>query len=78
MAVASYLEEFWRNNKKHESLLDGDKEAEKLSRQALEEQEKELGERPPDTLTSVYCLAHLLQTLHQYAEVAGIYQRGCD
>jgi hypothetical protein len=78
ITVASYLVEFWRNNKQRESQLNGDKEAEKLNRQAFEEREKELGERHPNTLISVYCLAHLLQTLRQYTEVTGLYQRARD
>ncbi|KAJ8112893.1 hypothetical protein OPT61_g4848 [Boeremia exigua] len=52
--------------------------AEQLNRRALEGREKELGERHPDTLTSVYCLAHLLHTLRQYAEAAELYQQACD
>jgi predicted 2-oxoglutarate/Fe(II)-dependent dioxygenase YbiX len=39
--VASYLHELWRNNKKRQSLLSWDKKAEKLTRQALEEWEKD-------------------------------------
>jgi hypothetical protein len=35
-------------------------EVEKLSRQALEGSEKELGAQHPDTLTSIYCFAYLL------------------
>jgi hypothetical protein len=76
--VASYLYEFWRNNKKRVSLLNWDKMAEKLNRQALEERKKGLGEGHSDTLTSVYCLAHPLQTLRQYTELAGLYQKACD
>jgi tetratricopeptide (TPR) repeat protein len=52
--------------------------AEQLNQRALEGYKKELGERHPSTLTSVYCLAHLLHTLHQYTEAAELYQQACD
>ncbi|KAF2176095.1 hypothetical protein K469DRAFT_646230, partial [Zopfia rhizophila CBS 207.26] len=34
-----------------------------------------LGNEHPDTLTSVYCLAHLLAHLHRYDEALSLYQR---
>jgi tetratricopeptide (TPR) repeat protein len=54
------------------------KEAEKLNQRALEGREEKLGVRHPDTLTSAYCLAHLMHTLRQYTEAAELYQRACD
>jgi tetratricopeptide (TPR) repeat protein len=50
-------------------------EAEKLNRRALEGYEKELGVHHPDTLTSVYCLAHLLHTMKRYTEAEELYHR---
>ncbi|KAF2733217.1 tetratricopeptide repeat domain protein, partial [Polyplosphaeria fusca] len=45
---------------------------------ALEGYEKALGKDHPDTLTSVYCLAHLLHTTRRYTEAAELYQRAYD
>jgi hypothetical protein len=50
-------------------------DAEKLNRRALEGREKELGVHHPDTLTSVYCLAHLLHMTERYAEATELYER---
>ncbi|EMD91637.1 hypothetical protein COCC4DRAFT_111584, partial [Bipolaris maydis ATCC 48331] len=37
--------------------------------------EKALGKDHPNTLTSVYCLAHLDHTTRRYLEAAELYQR---
>ncbi|ENH98633.1 hypothetical protein COCC4DRAFT_93849, partial [Bipolaris maydis ATCC 48331] len=39
---------------------------------------KVLGREHPDTLGSVYCLAHLLATLYDYRESLDLYSRACD
>jgi hypothetical protein len=39
-------------------------EAESMNRQTLAWRDRVLGPEHPDTLTSVYCLAHLLANLH--------------
>jgi hypothetical protein len=48
-----------------------------MNRQTLALQEKVLGHEHPDTLTSVYCLAHLLSTSHCYNESLALYKRAC-
>jgi tetratricopeptide (TPR) repeat protein len=56
------------------------KEAEELSRRALEGREKVLGKDHPDTLDSVYGLAYLLPHLCGYDEALTLYQKallGC-
>ncbi|KAF2176103.1 hypothetical protein K469DRAFT_608402, partial [Zopfia rhizophila CBS 207.26] len=40
--------------------------------------EKVLGPEHPDTLTSVYCLAHLLANQRRRAESLALYKRACD
>jgi hypothetical protein len=52
-------------------------EAEAMNRQTLALKEKVLGPEHPDTLTSVYCLAHLLSTRHRYNESLTLYERAC-
>jgi len=49
--------------------------AEEMNRRALEGREKALGKDHPDTLTSVYCLAHLLHYQHRYQEALALYHR---
>jgi Tetratricopeptide repeat len=48
-----------------------------MNRRALEGREKALGPEHPDTLTSVYCLAHLLHGHRQYDDSSTLYQRAC-
>ncbi|KAF2818262.1 hypothetical protein CC86DRAFT_309553, partial [Ophiobolus disseminans] len=51
-------------------------EAETMHRQTLARSEKKvLGHEHPDTLTSVYCLAHLLAHRHRYEESLVLYNR---
>ncbi|ENH99051.1 hypothetical protein COCC4DRAFT_154204, partial [Bipolaris maydis ATCC 48331] len=40
--------------------------------------EEVLGREHPDTLSSVYCLAHMLATLCDYKESLNLYNRACD
>ena len=49
--------------------------AEEMNRRALEGREKVLGNKHPDTLTSVYCLAHLLHQKKDYAMAITLYER---
>jgi tetratricopeptide (TPR) repeat protein len=49
--------------------------AEEMNRRALEGYEKVLGMEHPSTLTSVYCLASLLQATRQYDIASKLYQR---
>jgi hypothetical protein len=49
--------------------------AEAMHRQTLARREKVLGHEHPDTLTSVYCLAHLLAHQHRYHEALALYDR---
>ena len=49
-----------------------------MHRQALEGYEKVLGREHPDTLISVYCLAHLLHQRKQYESASELYQRAYD
>ena len=46
-----------------------------MNRQTLAISEEVLGKTHPDTLTSVYCLAHLLQKKEEYEEASILYQR---
>jgi hypothetical protein len=39
--------------------------------------EEVLGKTHPDTLTSVHCLAYLLQKKQEYEEASLLYQRAC-
>jgi Tetratricopeptide repeat len=48
-----------------------------MHRQTLATREKVLGEEHPDTLTSVYCLAHLLANQYRNDESAALYERAC-
>jgi hypothetical protein len=52
-------------------------EAEAMNRETLARSEKVLGREHPDTLTSVYCLAHLLVGKHCYEESLVLYKRAC-
>jgi hypothetical protein len=52
-------------------------EAESMHRQTLATREKVLGVEHPDTLTTVYCLAHLLANQRQYDESIALYKRAC-
>ena len=52
-------------------------EAEAMHRQALEGYEKVLGSEHLHTLTSVYCLAHLLANRYLYGESLDLYDRAC-
>jgi tetratricopeptide (TPR) repeat protein len=53
-------------------------EAESLNRQTLELSEEVLGKTHPETLTSVYCLAYLLQSRKEYEEASILYERACS
>jgi hypothetical protein len=48
-----------------------------MNRQTLARREKVLGAEHPDTLTSMYCLAHLLGSRHCYDESTALYERAC-
>jgi hypothetical protein len=48
-----------------------------MNRQTLALCEKVLGPKHLDTLTSVYCLAHLLAIRHHYKESLALYERAC-
>ncbi|OCK88791.1 uncharacterized protein K441DRAFT_587010 [Cenococcum geophilum 1.58] len=48
-----------------------------MNRRALEGTEKVLGKEHPNTLTSVYRLAHLFQERGQYKDALSLYQRAC-
>ncbi|KAG9383208.1 kinesin light chain [Pyrenophora tritici-repentis] len=50
-------------------------EAEAMNRQTLARRENVLGPEHPDTLTSVYYLAHLLAKQHRVDESLLLYQR---
>ena len=50
-------------------------EAEEMNRRALEGREKELGLNHPDTLSSVYCLAYLLDARDEHQEALALYHR---
>jgi hypothetical protein len=52
-------------------------EAEAMHRQTLAMPEKVLGKEHPDTLTSVYCFAHLLANQYQHEESTELYERAC-
>jgi hypothetical protein len=52
-------------------------EAESIDRQTLATSEKVLGVDHPSTLTSVYCLAHLLANQRRYDEADLLYKRAC-
>jgi hypothetical protein len=52
-------------------------DAEAINRQTLEIREEVLGKTHPNTLTSVYCLAYLLQKKQEYKEASLLYQRAC-
>jgi hypothetical protein len=49
-----------------------------MNRRALAGRETALGLEHPDTLTSVYCLAYLLQSLKRYNEALDLYNRACS
>ena len=51
------------------------KEAEEIYRRVLAVRGKILGKEHPDTLLSVYCLAHSLHQQKQYKEAEVLYQR---
>ena len=48
-----------------------------MYRQTLALSEKVLPKDHPDTLTSMYCLGHLLATRGQCEEAAALYERAC-
>ena len=48
-----------------------------MHRQTLATSEKVLGVEHPSTLTSVYCLAHVLANQRRYDESTGLYERAC-
>jgi hypothetical protein len=48
-----------------------------MNRQTLARKEKVLGAEHPDTLTSVYCLAHLLVNRRCIDESLVLYKRAC-
>ena len=48
-----------------------------MNRQTLARYEKVLGPEHPDTLTSVYCLAHLLTHQQRHSESLSLYERAC-
>ncbi|OCK78120.1 hypothetical protein K432DRAFT_302673 [Lepidopterella palustris CBS 459.81] len=48
-----------------------------MDRQTLVGYEKVLGPEHPDTLTSVYCLAHLLANRQRYDNSSDLYERAC-
>ena len=48
-----------------------------MNRKTLARREKVLGPEHPDTLTSVYCLAHLLANQRRHAESLALYERAC-
>ena len=48
-----------------------------MNRETLARSEKVLGREHPDTLMSVYNLAHLLANQHRYAESRALYERAC-
>jgi hypothetical protein len=50
-------------------------EAESMNRQTLTQYEKVVGAELPDTLTNMYCLAHVPANRHRYDESATLYQR---
>jgi hypothetical protein len=50
-------------------------EVEEMHRQKLQLKETVLGEEHPDTLTSVYCLAHLLHLQRRLNEAGPLYRR---
>ncbi|KAF2022448.1 hypothetical protein EK21DRAFT_45238, partial [Setomelanomma holmii] len=52
-------------------------EAEAMNRQTLALSETVLGSEHPDTLISIYCLAHLLAKLCCYHESFALYERAC-
>jgi hypothetical protein len=52
-------------------------EAEAMNRETLARREKVLGCKHPDTLTNVYCLAHLLASQHYYKQYLALYDRAC-
>jgi hypothetical protein len=52
-------------------------EAESMNRQTLARREKVLGAEHPDTLTSIYCLAHLLANQRRTDESLVLYKRAC-
>ena len=51
--------------------------AQALLQQMIRIKEDVLGKTQPDTLTSVYCLAYLLQNKQEYEEASILYQRAC-
>jgi hypothetical protein len=53
------------------------KGAEAMNRQTLALKETVLGREHPDTLASVYCVAHLLIHQHRYNEAFALYERAC-
>ncbi|KAF2740903.1 HET-domain-containing protein [Polyplosphaeria fusca] len=61
----------------HRQTLATKKTAESMHRQTLATKETVLGVNHPDTLTSVYCLAHLLASRHHYDECIALYERAC-
>ncbi|KAF1981869.1 hypothetical protein K402DRAFT_341577, partial [Aulographum hederae CBS 113979] len=53
-------------------------EAESINRQTLARREKVLGAEHPDTLMSIYCLAHLLANQQRRTdESVVLYERAC-
>ena len=48
-----------------------------MNRQTLARREKVLGAEHSDTLTSMYCLAHVLGSRHCYNESTVLYERAC-
>ena len=46
-----------------------------MNRRALTKTERVLGVEHPDTLTSVYCLAHLLTAKQNFQQALDLYQR---
>jgi len=53
-------------------------DAEAMNRRALAGYETALGPEHLSTLTSVYCLAYLLQSLKRYNEALVLYNRACS
>jgi hypothetical protein len=48
-----------------------------MNRHTLAQKEKVLGPEHPETLTSVYCLAHLLTHQQHHSESLSLYERAC-
>jgi hypothetical protein len=76
VAIATETEVTAERFRRERGLLDSTyKEAEAMHRQTLALEGKVLGHEHPNTLTSVYCLAHLLAHQHRYYESLALYDR---